>query len=127
MEAGLDDPLGDHRQHQIPRPPVRRPVAAAADQQLGQAELLGHAHHGGDVAVRQRARDGQRLLGPIHRDATLEEGAQALDQMLGPVGEVGHGALFDLAVDAVTLPQQDGGRRLPIGDRLDVHGLCESG
>jgi hypothetical protein len=78
--------------------------------------------HGGDVAVRQRARDGQGLLRPFHSETALEQGAQALDQMLGPVGEIGHGALFDLAALAAAFPQQHGGRRLAIGDRLEVSG-----
>ncbi|WP_437127652.1 hypothetical protein [Rhodovibrio sodomensis] len=94
--ARLQDPLGDHRQHQVARPRVGRP-AAPAEQQLGQAQPLGRAQHGGDVPVRQRARDGQRLLGAFHRDAALEQGAQALDQVRRPIAQIGPGALFDPA------------------------------
>ena len=39
-----------------------------------------------------------------------------------PMGQVGDGALSDLAAVAIALPQQDGGRRVPVGHGFDIHG-----
>jgi hypothetical protein len=76
------------------------------------------------MAVRQGAADGEDLWGGWGRDdgAALEEGLEALDQVGGPVGKVAQGALLDLGALAIGLAQQDGGRRVAVGDSLDVHG-----
>jgi hypothetical protein len=37
------------------------------------------------------------------------------------VGEVGEGAVLDLAVVAKGLPQEDGGRGVAVGDGGDIH------
>jgi hypothetical protein len=39
-----------------------------------------------------------------------------------PIGEVGQGALADTTALTPALSQQDGGRRIPVGDGLDVRG-----
>ena len=54
LGARLDDPGDDQRQGQVPR-------SARRAQQRGQAQRGGHHGDGGDVAVRQRPGDGDRL------------------------------------------------------------------
>ena len=56
--------------------------------------------------MRQGAFDGEGVLG---RDQTLalEQAAQRLDLVAGPVGEVGEGALADLLALAPAFAQQD--------------------
>ena len=51
-----------------------------------------------------------------------QESPQGLDLLHGPGGEVGDGALPDLAVFPPSLTQEDGGRRVPVGDNVYVHG-----
>jgi hypothetical protein len=97
---------GDHRRdhhgaHQIP-PPRRRRV-----DQLGQPEPLGGAQHGGHMPVRQAAGDLERC-GQVHlRRQALEPPHQRVDLVLGPVRQVGQGAVLHLAALAVAFPQQD--------------------
>ena len=55
--------------------------------------------------------------------AALEHAAQAFDVGGGPVGEVAQRAFADLALVAVALAQQDGGRRVPVRDGFDIHGV----
>src|SRR5579859_2267074 len=74
------------------------------------------------MAVRQGASDRHRVSLGGDRRAALQQGAKALDQLLRPVGQVGKRPLLDLAVLTEGLPQQDGGRRVTVGDGLDVHG-----
>jgi len=80
------------------------------------------AEGGGDVAVRQRAGDGEGLAVRGDDGAAFEHATQALDMRLGPVRKVAQGSLPDLAVFAVALAQQDGGGRIPVGDGFDIHG-----
>jgi hypothetical protein len=98
-------------------------VAGWAEQAV-EAALAQRAQHGGDMAVRQGAADGEGLvLGSGRHDrATLEQGLEALDQLARPSGQVAQGALLDLAALAIGLAQQDGRGRGAVGDGLDVHG-----
>ena len=77
---------------------------------------------GGDVAVGQRAADDDGV--GLGRDdaSALEQGAQPLDQIARPFGQVGEGPLLDLSVRAIGFAEQQGGRRVAVGDGLDVHG-----
>ena len=52
---------------------------------------------------------------------TAEEEAQSLNAQAGPGSEVGNGAVFDLAVFAERLAEEDGRRRGAVGDLRDVH------
>jgi hypothetical protein len=121
LGARGDDPVDDHRQRQSA--PTRGGLAATPEQQTRQVELACHAQHGGNVAVRQRAQQGQLAHRRLrHGSAAPQEHAQALDQLGRPVGEVGQGALLGSAGLAVALAQQHGRRRIPVRHRLDVHG-----
>ena len=116
LRAGIEDPRGDHRQH--PRP-LRRPLGI---EQLVEAEPADGAQHRRHMAVRQRADHVEGLVQTGHGGAALEQDAEPLDEGGGPPGEVGEGALANLAVLAEGLAQEDGGRGGPVGDRFDIHG-----
>jgi len=60
--------------------------------------------HGGDVAVRQRPGDGDRLAGRDHLLA-LQARVDQVDDVARQRGEVGHGLVLDLAAVAVGAPQ----------------------
>src|SRR5262245_26113970 len=72
--------------------------------------------------MRQRADDGDRLLVTRDDGATFEQHLEAGDAVRRPVGKVEQGTLFDPAAHAVALAQQDGRRRVAIGNRFDIHG-----
>src|SRR5260370_41396404 len=54
----------------------------------------------------------------------LEDQAQGFDLFGGPVGEIGEGAVFDFAVLAEGLAQEDGGRGIGVGHGGDIHADC---
>ena len=58
--------------------------------------------------------------------ATFQKNAQPLDHSGRHLGKIGQGALLDLAVLAIALAQQHGGRRGPVGYGLDEHRRRES-
>ena len=95
--------------------------SGAATEQAIEADLACEGAHGGDVAVGLGAHDVEGIVEGGDGEAALEQDAQALDEVCGPLGEVGEGAFFDLAVLAVGLAEQDGGGRGAVGDGLDVH------
>ena len=64
--------------------------------------------------------DGARLSRRGELDA-LEGQAQVVDDLGGQAGQVGEGALADLAAFPVRLSQQDGGRRVPVWDGVYMH------
>ena len=55
-------------------------------------------------------------------EVAAEGALEGLDAGGVPVGEIGEGALVDLAVLAEGLAEEDGGRGGAVGDGLDVHG-----
>src|SRR5262249_17298639 len=59
-------------------------------------------------------------------ETALQERAKTFDQLGGPGGEIGQGALSDPAILAKALAQQDGRGRAAIGDRFNVHGATSS-
>jgi len=101
--GGRDQPTGDQGDRQRRQTLVGRPA-----EQAGEANGTDRAQHRGGVAVRQRAADGDTLLGD--GDAALQQGAKSLDQDGGPIRQIGQGALPDPPVLAKGLAQQDGGR-----------------
>jgi hypothetical protein len=92
-------------------------IEEAVEMQLAQ-----RAEDGGDVAVRARADDveGLRQRGTEGCGA-LQDGAKGIDFDRGPMGEIGDGAVVDLAVLAEALAEEDSGRRVAVGDDGDVH------
>ena len=61
------------------------------------------------MAVGPGAEDGEGVGEGWERDAALEQDTQAVDEVVGPLGEVGEGAFLDLAVLAEGLAQEYGG------------------
>ena len=100
---------------------VAAAVAVGAEDAV-EADLARRAEGGGDVAVRQQRVTVKASCSAANDGAAFEHAAQAFDMSRGPVGEVAERALADLAVLAVALAQQDGGRRVPVRDGFDIHG-----
>ena len=73
------------------------------------------------MAVRQAAGEGEGVVLGGDDGAALEHAAQAFDMGGQPAGEVAQGAFADLALLAVALAQQDGGRGVPVRDGFDIH------
>jgi hypothetical protein len=90
------------------------------------ADLARRAESGGDVAVGQAAGDGKGVVLGRDDGAPLEHAAQAFDVRGGPVGEVAKRAFADFALVAIALAQQDGGRRVPVRDGIDIHAVNAS-
>ncbi len=78
------------------------------DQRL-EAQLLDGCQHRADVTMGKGTDDVEGLLEAPHRGASPEQDAQSLDEGRRPLGEVGKGALLDLAVLAPSFAQEDGG------------------
>jgi len=123
---------------------ARAAAIAVAAEDAVEADFSGGAERGGYVAVRQGAGEGEgsavgedddvpfehaartfdvgaRLVGE-DEDVPFEHAAQTFDVGARLVGEVAQGALTDLANLTVVLAQEDGGRRVPVGNGLDIHG-----
>jgi hypothetical protein len=86
-----------------------------------QAETAKGSEDRGDMAMGQRADD---LEGLVTGDQIfpLENATQEVDLSGGPRGEIGEGSFIDLGSDTDRFAEEDGGRRVAIGDGLDVHG-----
>ena len=116
LGGGIEDAADEQGQDE-----VAAAVAVGAEDPV-EADLARGAEGGGDMAMRQRADDGEGFALRGDDGAAFEHAAQALDMRRGPVGEVAEGALPDLAVFAIALAQQDGRGRVPVGDGFDIHG-----
>ena len=101
---------------------ARAAAIAVAAEDAVEADFPGDAERGGYVAVRRGAGDGEGRGVGEDDDAPFEHAAQTFDVGARLVGEVAQGALTDLANLTVVLAQEDGGRRVPVGNGLDIHG-----
>jgi hypothetical protein len=101
---------------------ARAAAIAVAAVDAGEADFSSGAERGGYVAVRQAADEGEGSAVGEDDDVPFEHAAQTLDVGARLVGEVAQGALTDLANLAVVLAQEDGGRRVPVGNGPDIHG-----
>ena len=88
---------------------VAASVASGAEDAV-EADLAQRAQRCGDMAVRQRAGDGDGVALGGDDGAAFEHAPQALDLGKRPVGEVAQRAFADLTVLAVALAQEDGWR-----------------
>jgi len=116
----LDDPRHDHGQDQL------GPALGSLRQHLVEPEPAQRPEHGRDVAMRQRTGDLEALGGERHKGLSGQHPAKAIDLGLRPIGDVGERARLDLAAFAIALAQQDGRRRIAVGDARDVHDQLES-
>ena len=86
-----------------------------------EAELADGQEESFDMAVGQSFLGSEQILG---RDEgfVAQQAAEGLDFFLGPIGEVGQGALAGFVAFAPALAEEDGGRGVAVGDGFDVHG-----
>ncbi len=91
----------------------------------GYQSVKANASHGTqdgfDGPMRQRFFDAKQGAGR-GKGLILELSSEGLDLVLGPMGEIGQGALDDLVALPSTLSQQNGGPRVSIGYGFDIHG-----
>ncbi len=111
----IEDATNDEGQDE-----VAAAVAVWAEQPI-EGDLARRAERSVNMTMRQRADDGNGIPVPGNDGAAFEQRLEAGDPLVRPVGEVQEGALLDLASLAVALAQQDGGGRVAIGDRFDIH------
>jgi hypothetical protein len=74
------------------------------------------------MAMRQAAGDGKRGLAGGNNGAPPQHTAQAFDMRHRTVGEVAQGAFANLAILPIAFAQENGWRRIPVGDGFDIHG-----
>src|SRR5207342_1581020 len=111
-----DQPRHNHRDDEVAAAVAGRP------KQTIETDVAQRAEHGRHMPVRQCAAHHDGLLIGRRDLSALEQRAQSFDNLGRPMGQVSDGALPDLAAVAITLPQQDGGRRVPVGHGFDIHG-----
>ena len=116
LRAGRKQALGYHGQHQALF------GAGPGAEQFGDAQLLDRAEDELDVAVGQGTLDSEGLPLGDELHAAQRQG-EGFDGLPRAGGEVGDGALEDLAALAARFAQEDGRGRIPIGDDVDEHGL----
>ena len=112
----VNDPADHHGEHE-----VAATIALGANDTI-QADLAGGAEHGRDMAMRQAARDGKSSLAGANNGAAPQHTAQAFDLRHRPVGEVAQGAFAYLAILPIAFAQENGWRRIPVGDGFYIHG-----
>src|SRR5690348_18446626 len=78
------------------------------------------------MTVRQRSNHGESIALGGNDGAAFEHTAQAFDMSGRPIREIAQRALSHLAVLAVTLAQQDGGRRVPVRHGFNIHGATSA-
>jgi len=116
LGGGVDEASDEGGQGQIPL------AAGGAMEDAGQAELGGQAEQGGDVAVRQRALEGDGLVEGGEDDAVLEDGADGVDHRWGDFGKVGEGLSPDAFALTPGFSQQYGRGAGAVGDDMDADG-----
>ena len=80
------------------------------------------AEDGGHVAVRTGADDIEGLRKrSTDGSSAPQDGAEGIDLSRGPMGDIGEGAVVDLAVESERLAEEDGGRGVAIGDGGHIH------
>ena len=111
--------LSDHGHDQVSF------AAALRRDQAIQLELADHFQDGLHVAVRESLFGGEKILRG-DQGLVAEQAAEGFDFFLGPMGEVGQGALAGFVAIAPAFAEEDGGRGVTVGDDGDVHALTKS-
>ena len=114
----MDQPLDDPGHHQVSFATTLR-----RDQAI-QPEPTDHFQDGFHMAVRKGFLRGEPILG---RDQALvaQQAAEGFDFLLGPIGEIGQGALARFIPFAPGFAEEDGGRGVAVGHDIDVHGYTK--
>jgi len=102
FRAGFDEPLGDHGQHELAF------SAGLGGDQRRDPELAHGSQDGFHVAMWARAGDDEGVLGADEL-IPLQESAEGLDLLCGPMREIRESALADPALFAPGLTQEYGG------------------
>jgi hypothetical protein len=90
--------------------------------ELVEVQSVQGAEDGGHVAVRAGANDIEGLRKRRgDGGGALQNGAEGVELSGGPMREVGEGAVANFAVEAEGLAEEDGGRRVAVGDGGDIH------
>ena len=108
LGAGFQDPGEDHGGRQRPLAGASLVEELLEAQTAGGAEDGGRRGRGAGSGGWSHLRRRRRGRGARHRPLD-EQDAQPLDQLVGPLGEVGEGAFLDFAVLAEGLAQEYGG------------------
>ena len=111
-----DQPRHDHRDDEVAAAVARRP------EQTIKTDVAQRAEHGRHMPVRQGAAHHNRLLlagaavpplSSVRRPSTISVGQWDRFAMV---------RFLILPPSRIALPQQDGGRRVPVRDGFDIHG-----
>ena len=109
LGGGLEHPGDDGGEGEVA-------VAAAFPvQEAFQTELAAEAEEGGDMTMGKGAADGEGVVEGAIDLAPLEQGADAVDDLRGELGEVGEGGAADAFAFAFGLAEEDGGGLLRLG------------
>ncbi len=73
------------------------------------------------MAMRQRAEDLKGLLAG-NQIFTFQKATQEVDLRGGPGGEIGKGPFLNFGADPYRFAEEDGRRRVAIGNGLNIHG-----
>ena len=116
LGCGFENAADQQREHEI-----AAAIAVAAEHAV-EADPAGGPECRRDMAVRQGADDGEGVAFGGYDGAAPEHAAQPFDVGGEPIGEIAQGPFTNLAAFAIALAKQNGGRRVPVGDRFDIHG-----
>src|SRR5690349_16559573 len=119
-QPAIEDPPSHQREHEVAAAIAIRPEDAI------KADLVSGTKHCSDMTVRQRSNHGESIALGGNDGAAFEHTAQAFDMSGRPIREIAQRALSHLAVLAVTLAQQDGGRRVPVRHGFNIHGATSA-
>jgi hypothetical protein len=126
LGARRDQPVHDHRHHQIAAAPRRLILRRTQDQPV-QRDLSQHSKRRRNMAVGQRTLDLDRVRSGADHRAALEQRLQTFKQIRRKLAQIGQRPLVRAALlVAPALPQQDRRRRTPIGNRFHEHSRIES-
>src|SRR6266704_3541396 len=106
--------LDDHGYHQVSFAAMLRREDSL------QLEFADHVQDGLHVAVRKSLLGGAQILRG-DQGLVAQQAAKGFDFLLGPIGEIGQGALAGFVAFAPAFAEEDGGWGIAIGDGGDIH------
>ena len=116
LEGGLEHSGDDGSEGEVA-------VAAAFPvQEAFETELAAETEEGGDMAMGQGPADGEGIVEGAIDLPPLEQGADAVDDLRGELGEVGEGGAADAFALAFGVAEEDGGWAVAVRDDIDVVG-----
>jgi hypothetical protein len=119
LGVGVDDARGHHGQHQVAFP------AGLRGQHRSQPQALHGQRHRLHMAMGARAHDLQGL-GGANKGLALQRAPNDVDQRIGQVRQIAQSLVLDLAVLAITAPQQMRAVDLVLVDAARGDDVCGS-